>query len=92
VRLREQLRDDIPQQLGRRVGNGLRLLDWLFTHPVVSVKLVEKMLEISQPAALALVNAFQVASILREVTGMRRNRIFEFRDYLKLFEERDQRT
>jgi hypothetical protein len=41
---------------------------------------------------LALVNAFQVASILREVTGMRRNRIFEFRDYLKLFEERDQRT
>ena len=92
VRLREHLRDAIPGQLGRRSGNGLRLLDRLFIHPVVSVKLVEKMLGISQPAALALVDAFQEASMLREVTGMRRNRIFEFRDYLKLFEERDQRV
>jgi hypothetical protein len=74
-----------------RSGNGLRLLDRLFTHPLVSVKLVEKMLDLSQPAALALVDAFQAASILREVTGLRRNRIFEFRDYLRLFEERDQR-
>jgi Fic family protein len=91
VRLRERLRDAIPGKLGRRSGNGLRLLDRLFTHPLVSVKLVEKMLVLSQPAALALVNAFQEAEILREVTGLRRNRIFELRDYLSLFEERDQR-
>ena len=92
VRLRERLRDAIPAQLGRRSGNGLRLLDQLFVHPVVSVKVVEKMLGLSQPAALALVNAFQKTGIMREVTGLRRNRIFEFREYLKLFEERDQRA
>ncbi len=91
VRLRERLRDAIPGQLGRRSGNGLRLLDRLFTHPLVSVKVVEKVLDLSQPAALALVDAFQHAEILREVTGLRRNRIFEFRDYLRLSEERDQR-
>jgi len=90
VRLRERLRDAIPGQLGRCSGNGLRLLDRLFTHPLVSVKVVEKMLDLSQPAALALVDACQAASILREVTGLRRNRICEFRDHLRLFEERDQ--
>jgi hypothetical protein len=56
------------------------------------VKSVEKMVSLSQPAALALVDAFQEASILHEVTGLQRNRIFEFRDYLRLFEERDDRA
>src|SRR5207247_4358460 len=48
VRLREELRTDLPTRLGRRAGNGLTLLDQLFLHPVVSVKSVEMLLGLSQ--------------------------------------------
>jgi Fic family protein len=91
VRLREALRNALPPQLGRRSGNGLALLDQLFLHPVVAVKTVETLLHLSQPAALALVDALVDAGVLREASGRRRNRIFEFRDYLALFAERGRR-
>jgi Fic family protein len=91
VRLREAWRERISAQLKRRSGNGLRLLDKLFQRPLVTVKGVEQSLGLSQPAALALVNAMVGVGVLEEVTGMRRNRIFEFREYLRLFAERARR-
>jgi Fic family protein len=91
VRLREAWRERISAQLKRRSGNGLRLLDKLFQRPLVTVKGVEQSLGLSQPAALALVNAMVRVGVLEEVTGMRRNRIFEFREYLRLFVERARR-
>ena len=91
VRLREELRNALPPQLGRRAGNGLALLDQLFLHPVVAVKTVETLLHLSQPAALALVDALVDVGVLREASGRRRNRIFEFRHYLALFAERGRR-
>jgi hypothetical protein len=57
----------------------------------VAVKTVETLLHLSQPAALALVDALVDAGVLREASGRRRNRIFEFRDYLALFAERGRR-
>ena len=92
VQLRERLRDELPSKLGRRSGNGLRLLDALFRQPVVAVKSVEKLLSLSQPAALALVDAMVSAGVLEEITGLRRNRIFEFGEYLQLFTERKRRS
>jgi Fic family protein len=91
VQLRERLRSELPAKLGRRSGNGLRLLDQLFAHPVVSVRSVEQLVGLSQPAALALVNRVVSVGLLHEATGMRRNRVFEFREYLRLFEERGSR-
>jgi len=65
VRLREELREALPSQLGRRSGNALRLLDKLFRTPVVTVRTVEMLLGISQPAALALVDAITAAGVLQ---------------------------
>jgi len=91
VRLREELRETLPGMLGRRSGNGLTMLDRLFRQPLVTVKSVERILDISQPAALGLVDAMTQAGVLREVTGKRRNRIFQFHQYLALFTERGRR-
>lgn len=91
VRMRETLRQSVQARLGRRSGNGLRLLDHLFTDPVVSVKNVEKILALSQPAAAALVSRLQDTGVLTEMTGRRRNRLFRFRAYLDLFKEREER-
>ena len=91
VSLRETLREHVSETFGRGTGSGHRLLDALFRFPVLSVKTVEKLAELSQPAAAALVATMQSRGILREVTGRRRNRIFEFTQYLALFGERARR-
>lgn len=91
VRMREEMRETLPGKLGRRSGNGLRLLDHLFRDPIVTVKGVEDVLALSQPAALKLVNVLVDAGILVELTGRQRNRVYEFHDYLKLFRERQER-
>jgi Fic family protein len=91
VRLADEARETITAKLGRRSGNGLRLLDHLFEQPVVTVKTVQSALRISQPASAALVRQMEGAGILEETTGRRRDRIFRFARYLELFGEREQR-
>lgn len=92
VQLREQMREKIGAALGRRSGNGLRLLDHLFERPIVSVKSVQEILGLSQPAAAALVRRLEDVGVLRETTGRRRNRRFSFGYYLELFREREERS
>jgi Fic family protein len=91
VKMREDFRDLVTTRLGRRAGTGLKLIDMLFRTPVVTIQSVEKMLSYSQPAAAALVNAMEKEGILWELTGRRRDRIWEFRPYLRLFRERESR-
>ena len=67
------------------------LADFMFRSPYLNVKLVQTLLDISQPAANALVAKMETLGILRETTGQRRNRVFKFGEYLSLFAERDQR-
>ena len=92
VDLREETRTEISQQLGRRAGSGLLLLEDLFRNPIVNVKRVSEITDLSQPAANGLTNALEEIGILRETTGRKTYRMFTFDRYLKLFEERDQRT
>jgi Fic family protein len=91
-----QLRDDhqrlIADELGKRAPNALVLLERLFRQPVVSAKLVESMVEVSQPTASALVRDLERIGILRERTGKRRNRLFAYQPYLDLFPGATSRT
>ena len=92
VELREEVREQIAQHMGRRASRAHQLLDGLFRNPVVNVKDVERMTDLSQPAANALTTALAEMGILKELTGQRRNRVFMFETYLSLFEERGRRS
>jgi Fic family protein len=91
VRLREEERTRIGEQLGRRAASGLHLLEHLFRNPVVNVKGVGEVTGLSQPAANALTNAMEEIGLLREMTGKKTYRVFGFDRYLQLFQERDVR-
>jgi len=91
VQLRETVRERVGASLGRRSGAGLRLLDALFKSPVVSVGMVQGILKYSQPAAAAMVAALERAGVLEEITGRRRDRLFAFQRYLRLFRDRGER-
>lgn len=83
--VKSNLENEIQAGWGRRIASGLQLLNYLFEHPVIRVKMVEEACELSPRAANSLVSSFVDAGILKETTGQSRNRVFTFDLYLKLF-------
>jgi len=86
IKLKSDLEQQIPQQLGKRVNSALVLLDALFDDPVVTKAEVEQICQLSKRAASNLVNIFAKLGYLRELTGGVRNQVFVFEPYIRLFD------
>lgn len=86
VSLRERHRQVIVERLGRSAGNGLLLLEHLFSHPVVSVNDVARRLNVTHAGANQIVGRMEQIGILTEMTGRTRNRAFRYGDYIDLFQ------
>jgi Fic family protein len=80
--LREHHRTLVMDRTG---ANGLKLLSALFRLPVVNVKTVAELLDVTFPTASRVVSAFQELGLLVEVTGQRRSRVYRYEPYLALF-------
>jgi Fic family protein len=83
--LREDHRNAIADHLGRGAGNGHRVLEALYKHPIVSVNDVRELIGTTYPAANQLVDRLKQLGILVEITGQSRNRQFEYAPYIHLF-------
>ena len=73
-------------KVSRSAGKGVALLNRLYKMPLVRVKDVEKITGLKNPNALELVSKFVKQGILEEITGQKRNRVFIYQSYVKLFE------
>lgn len=73
--------------LGKRAERAQKLLLYLFSNPIVSVREVEKVLGVKYKAANNIVDGFVRLDILKEKTGYSRNRLFVMRDYIQLFKK-----
>ena len=91
LRMREDYRTRITEKLGRASGNGHRIMEKLFDHPIITVATVRKWLNVTPVAANQLVNRLVNVGVLKEITGYARNRRFRFEPYLRLFEEPEER-
>jgi len=87
LRLREQHRTAITEQLGRAAGNGHKLLESLFYRPIVAVNDVQMMTETTYAAANSLVSRLVKLGVLSEMTGYARNRRFRYAPYIALFND-----
>ncbi len=67
-------------------ANALKLLDSLFTRPVVNINQCKDIIDTSYLTASKLVAKFVGAGLLQETTGQGRNRMYRFQAYLGLFE------
>ena len=85
--LREAHRALINDHLGRGAGNGHRILEYLFEHPIVSVNELRQLTRTTYPATNQLVERFVNLGILIEMTGRIRNRRFRYQPYVELFDE-----
>jgi len=84
-----QLRQDCEGRriitLGKKVPNAKKLLDYLFTQPVVTSQNVAETLQLSMVSSYKIIEDFEKAGILKETTGFKRNRFFVFNEYLDIF-------
>lgn len=67
--------------------NAFRLLDLLYDRPLVDVGLVRDRLGITFATANKLVEQLEGLALLREVTGRKRDRVFRFEPYVRLFDD-----
>lgn len=87
VGLRERHRDVITKQFGRAAANALIVLERLYSLPMMNVKEIAELAQVSFSAANTLTHRFVEHGILQEITGQARNRMFRYTEYLNLFSD-----
>lgn len=85
--LRERHRALISDRLGAVAGNGHRVLESLFTAPFITVAGVRSVIGTTFQPANTLVARLVEVGILEERSGRRRNRVFAYGAYLRIFAE-----
>jgi len=71
--------------LGSRAKKAQKLLLFMFSNPIMSNKRIMKEMKTSFNSANRLVKSMVDLKLLKEVTGLSRNRMFELKEYLDLF-------
>lgn len=84
LELREQHRGRIVAL--STAGSGLRVLDYLFQQPVVSIRMIESHLGCNYGTAARAVADLESLNLLREITGGQRHRRYRYDPYLALFD------
>lgn len=87
IALRDKIEKETILSLGKRLPNAKALLTYLYSKPVVTVVDVMQSLGITKQTANVLLKNFTDLGILKEQTGYKRNRVFVFQEYLRLFEK-----
>lgn len=82
--LRERTAQKVAK-LGRAAPNAQRVVDYLYSKPIISSQEIGTKLGLSQTTSDRIIAALVKHAILHEMTGQRRNRLFVFREYFNLF-------
>lgn len=85
MRLREEDRNRLHGPL--HGANESRVLDLLFLRPLVNVALVADHLGVTEVTAARVVDRLMEIGILEEISGRKRNRVYRYSAYWRLFQE-----
>jgi len=86
IQLRQKIEYQALATLGKKAPLAQSFLHVLYGMPVTDSQETSKKLSINPSTAIRLIEDFIRLGILKEVTGHRRNRVFIFEKYLRLFE------
>jgi cell filamentation protein, protein adenylyltransferase len=85
--LREDHRTMVTAQLGRVAANAHRVLEHLYQRPILGVADVRQLTGTTYTAANNLVSRLSDLGIIQETTSNRRNRLFRYKPYIRIFHE-----
>lgn len=86
VNLKEEHRQLLLNEMGRRSGNAIALLESLYFKPIFTVEHAEATTGLSYPNANTLIKDLSDMGLLQEITGQKRNRAFSYAPYLRVFQ------
>jgi Fic family protein len=84
LKLQEDV-DALVEPLGRRAENARKVIRALYERPLTDAERVADITGLSMTAAYNLIDAMEGVGILKEITGAKRNRLYLFERYTKLF-------
>lgn len=87
LELRKGIEETKIVTLGRKITNAKAALNYLYRYPIVTSSYLAEELQISVPTANTILKDFIRLGILKETSGQKRNRMYVFEEYLKLFEK-----
>ena len=85
IKLRQQIEEKKIITLGKKVPMAMNLMRYLYSKPIVDANEIAAALKINNSTAHRLIQDFEKLHILIEQTGYKRNRVFVFEEYIKLF-------
>ncbi len=85
LKLRNEIEDKKIIKLGRKLPLAKNVINYLYRSPFIQVNYLVDELKISKQTANTIINDFVRLGILKELTGLRRNRMYLFEEYMELF-------
>lgn len=73
------------QILGSKANNAQKVMSYLFKRPMIEVTQIMEAAGVSKRTAYNLLADLERLDILKEITGGKRDKLYVFDDYLKLF-------
>lgn len=87
VNLKEEHRQLVLNEMGRRSGNAIALLESLYFRPIFTVEHAQSVTSLTYPNANTLIKDLSAIGLLQEITGQKRNRAFSYAPYLAVFQD-----
>jgi len=85
IKLKHDCEANRISKLGKKTPSAQKLLQYLFKQPIIRAEDASKVTKLSLVSTYKLIDDFMNIGILKEITGGRRNRIFSFEKYFKIF-------
>lgn len=76
------------KNIGNRSGDAYKVVEYLYTRPILDAQTVGGIIGKSLKPAYRLLNLLEELNIIKEITGTQRNRIYMFTDYIELFKQK----
>jgi Fic family protein len=84
LQLQKSLEEKL-KSLGNRNMDARKVVDYLYTQPIIEVTKVEELLQKSSVTAYKLLADLERLDVIKEISGAQRKKLYVFKDYLDLF-------
>ncbi len=77
--------DEKINKLGARSADAHKVIEFLYSHPIVDAQQVSSIIGKNPQSAYKLIGILEDLKIIKEITGAQRNRLYLFKDYVDVF-------
>jgi len=83
----QRILEEKLKTLGNRNVDARKVVDYLYTQPIIEITKVEELIQKSYVTGYKLLADLEKLEIIKEISGAQRNKLYVFKDYLDLFNQ-----